>query len=345
MIGGIMVQESKMVESLIDFTEQLNIDGKDGIVNDCKAVKDGNKTINEVYADNFPVLDAISKHEKAIAAEEKKQHEAINAEIRKDKLDSINNSFTELELLKNKDFGQLLAYCFSSSDTVSISFQKVTNAPVLVCSTYSTDVSGEPTEKRDSWTFNSLKNGTFERVKWDKNITDLDSSVKKAIKVVTESFGVVCCGQKNDNFFFTTDNNYRQMKYNKRLSIIPHLLCSACYNCFAAFIVFLYILAQMQLSWNIILLVVMGLICLGITTVTVACSFFEELEIDTEAFSANSILATIIKYLPAISTFIIMILSTISLMRGQTDYFRVMYIIIGTISLITSIVHSLLIMS
>ena len=340
-----MVQESKMVESMIDLTRQLDIKDKDAIADNCKAVSEHKKTIGEVYEDNFPVLDAIAKREKSICTERKKETDALNAEIRKNKLDSIKESLTELDLLKNEDFGKLLAYCFSSSDNVSVSFARVNNAPVLVCSTYSTDVSGEPTEKRDSWTFNSLKNGTFERVKWDKNITDLDSSVKKAIKVVTESFGVVCCGQKNDNFFFTTDNNYRQMKYNKRLSIIPHLLCSACYNCFAAFIVFLYILAQMQLSWNIILLVVMGLICLGITTVTVACSFFEELEIDTEAFSANSILATIIKYLPAISTFIIMILSTISLMRGQTDYFRVMYIIIGTISLITSIVHSLLIMS
>ena len=334
-----MVQESKMVESMIDLTRQLDIKDKDAIADNCKAVSEHKKTIGEVYEDNFPVLDAIAKREKSICTERKKEMDALNAEIRKNKLDSIKESITELDLLKNEDFGKLLAYCFSSSDNVSVSFARVNNAPVLVCSTYSTDVSGEPTEKCDSWTLNPRKRGTFERVKSDKNITDLNSSVKKAIKVVTESFGVVCCGQNDDIFFFTTDNNYRQMKHNKRLSMIPYILCSAGYNCFAAFIVFLYILAQMQLSWNIILLCIIGIICLGITAVTVACLSFEECEIDTEAFSANSLLATIIKYLPAISTFIIMILSIISLMGGQSDYFRVMYIIIGTVSIITSLVH------
>lgn len=314
-----MVQESNMVDNIIDLTRQLDIKDKDAIADNCKAVSEHKKTISEVYEDNFPVLAAIAKREKFICTERKKETDVLNAEIRKNKLDSIKESLTELDLLKNEDFGKLLAYCFYSSDNVSVSFARVDNAPVLVCSTYSTDVSGEPTEKCDSWTLNPRKRGTFERVKSDKNITDLNSSVKKAIKVVTESFGVVCCGQNDDILFFTTDNNYRQMKHNKRLSMIQHILCSAGYNCFAAFTVFLSFVALMQLSLAPIILIVIGLVCSAITLVT-GVHVYDEFSktIKSDLFSSNDRISGIIEILPIITALMILVLAFVNFAIGPS---------------------------
>ena len=201
MIGGIMVQESKMVESLIDFTEQLNIDGKDGIVNDCKAVKDGNKTINEVYADNFPVLDAISKHEKAIAAEEKKQEARF-----------LNESLLELKLIKGKEFEDLLAYCFLSSDNISISFERVNNTIELVGNIYHTDSNtGSRTNIASSWTVNHQMKGAFDRIELGNPVTGLDSSINEAIKVMAKSFNIAYWEQDDGEFFLTTIKNKKIM--------------------------------------------------------------------------------------------------------------------------------------